>query len=59
MNTDTGFPTPIQNIAINLIFVAMCEARNNRTQQEYAAIAARLPPLKTLTARVNGGHRLG
>jgi hypothetical protein len=31
----------------------MGEERNNRTYDEYMAIAARLPPLKVLTFRIN------
>ena len=47
------FPTPIQDIAINLVFAALGERRCNRTPKEYAAIAAKLPPLKTLLFKVN------
>jgi hypothetical protein len=47
------FPTPIQDIALNTIFNVLGERRNNRTAQEYAEIALRLPPLKVLTDRVN------
>jgi hypothetical protein len=56
-----GFPTPIQNIALNLIFAVMGECRFNRTAHEYADIAARLPALKMLVFKVNeylkGIHR--
>jgi hypothetical protein len=45
--------TPIQEIALNWIFVVMNENRINRTYDEYMAIAARLPPLKILTFKVN------
>jgi hypothetical protein len=47
------FPTAIQDIAINLVFAVMGESRMYRSQTEYAAIAARLPPLKVLTYRAN------
>ena len=47
------FLTPIQNIAMNLVFAVMGEYRFNRTQQEYAAIAAKLRPLKILVHEVN------
>jgi hypothetical protein len=46
-------PTPIQDIALSLIFAAMGESRFNRTYDQYMAIAKRLPPLKVLTAEVN------
>lgn len=46
-------PTVIQDIALNLVFSVMGERRINRTQQEYAAIAAKLPPLKMLSFKVN------
>jgi hypothetical protein len=52
-NKRPQFPTPIQEIVLNLIFVIMGERRVNRTCSEYMAIAARLPPLKLLTFRVN------
>ena len=48
-----SFPTAIQDIAINLVFNVMGERRINRTPQEYAAIAAKLAPLKVLTFEVN------
>jgi hypothetical protein len=47
------FPTPIQDIALNLIFAVTGEERINRTYGEYMAIAARLPPLKLLTFKIN------
>jgi hypothetical protein len=47
------FPTAIQDITLNLIFVVMGESRINRTPDEYMAIAKRLAPLKVLTADVN------
>jgi hypothetical protein len=47
------FPTTIQDITLNLIFVVMGESRINRTPDEYMAIAKRLAPLKVLTADVN------
>lgn len=55
MNTSrrAQFPTPIQDIALNLVFAVMLEERINRTCDEYMAIAARLPPLKVLTFKVN------
>jgi hypothetical protein len=48
-----SFPTVIQDIALNLVFSVMGERRINRTPQEYAAIAANLPPLKVLIFKVN------
>jgi hypothetical protein len=53
VNKRPQFPTPIQEIAINLIFAVMGEERINRTYDEYMAIAARLHPLKVLTFEVN------
>ena len=47
------FLTPIQHIAMNLVFAVMGEYRFNRTQQEYEAIAAKLRPLKILVYEVN------
>ena len=47
------FLTPVQDIAINLIFRVMGESRVNRTLAEYAAIAAKLQPLKILVHQVN------
>jgi hypothetical protein len=46
-------PTVIQDIALNLAFSVMGERRINRAQQEYADIAAKLPPLKVLSFKVN------
>jgi hypothetical protein len=48
-----SLPTPIQEIALNLIFTVMGERRCNRTPGEYAAIAAKLPALKILVFKVN------
>jgi len=53
MSKRPQFPTPIQDIAINLTFAVMGEERVNRTYDEYMAIAARLPPLKVLTFKIN------
>jgi len=53
MSNHPQFPTPIEDIALNLIFAAMGEGRINRTYDEYMAIAARLPPLKVLTFKIN------
>ena len=47
------FPTPHQNIALDLVFLVMGEERLNRTRQEYFDIAAQLPPLKQLNYLVN------
>lgn len=47
------FPTPIQDIALNLIFAVMGETRFNRSYDDYMAIAAKLPSLKELTFEVN------
>jgi hypothetical protein len=47
------FLTPIQEIAVNLVFKVIGEQRNGRTQEEYATIAAKLPPLKVLVHQVN------
>jgi hypothetical protein len=47
------FLTPVQDIAINLVFRVMDEQRTNRSLQDYAAIAAKLPPLKSLVYEVN------
>ena len=49
----SNFPTPIQDIALNLIFTVMGERRCNRTPAEYTVIAARLPGLKELVFKVN------
>ena len=53
MSKHPQFPTPIQDIAINLTFAVMSEERSNRTYDEYMAIAGRLPPLKVLTFKIN------
>ena len=53
MSKHPQFPTPIQDIALNLTFVVMGEKRINRTYDEYMAIAERLPPLKVLTFKIN------
>jgi hypothetical protein len=53
MGKHPQFPTPTQDIALNLVFVVMEEERNNRTYGEYMAIAARLPSLKVLTFKIN------
>jgi hypothetical protein len=47
------FPTPVENIALDLIFAVMGERRYNRTYAEYMAIAKNLPPLKVLTFKIN------
>jgi hypothetical protein len=55
------FPTPIQDIALNLIFAVIGECRFNRTAHEYTDIGARLPAIKVLLYKVNerleGMHR--
>jgi len=38
------FPTPIQNLALGLVFEVMGERRLNRTYSEYEDFAERLPP---------------
>ena len=53
MHKRQQFPTPIQNIALNLVFAVLGEHRFNRTYDEYMNIAAKLPPLKRLTFEVN------
>jgi hypothetical protein len=53
MSKHPQFPTPIQEIALNLTFAVMRERRINRTYDEYMAIAARLPALKVLTFKIN------
>ena len=53
MSRQPQFPTPIQDITLNLIFAVMREERINRTDDEYKSIAARLPALKELTYQVN------
>src|SRR5690349_16505655 len=47
------FLTPIQDIALNLAFAVVDESRINRTARDYAAIAAKMPPLKLLLHKVN------
>lgn len=47
------FPTAAENIALDLIFHKMGEARGDRTQDEYDAIIANLPPIKVLHAYIN------
>lgn len=47
------FPTSAENIALDLIFHSMGEVRYNRTQDEYTAIIAKLPPIKVLHAHIN------
>jgi hypothetical protein len=46
-------PTQIQRLAVSLVFAAMGEGQINRTNEEYMAIAAKLPPLKRLLGMVN------
>jgi hypothetical protein len=53
MSKRPQFPTPIQNLALKLIFAVMGESRFSRTPDEYKAIAARLPALKVLTDQIN------
>jgi hypothetical protein len=53
MSKHPQFPTPIQDITLNLAFAVIREERINRTYDEYMAIAARLPPLKVLTFEIN------
>jgi len=45
--------TSKENIALNLIFEWLGESRINRTFDEYAEIASRLPKLEALHAHVN------
>jgi hypothetical protein len=45
--------TAKQNYALSLIFDLIGESRYNRTLEEYAEIASRLPPLKVLHNQVN------
>lgn len=49
------FPTPIQEIALNLIFGVLGESRFNRTAQQYEAIGKKIAetPLKALVADAN------
>ena len=53
MSKHRQFPSSIQEIALNWTFAVMGERRINRTYDEYMAIAARLPPLKVLTFKIN------
>lgn len=46
-------PTLFENIALDIIFDWMGESTINRTLNEYIAIAAKLPKLEALHARVN------
>ena len=46
MRKHSQFPSPIQEIALNLTFAVVRERRINRTYDEYMAIAARLPRSK-------------
>jgi hypothetical protein len=58
------FPTPKENIVLDLLFEWLHESRFNRTMQEYIAIAARVPKTAAVHAYVNqrlremaaGGH---
>lgn len=47
------FPTPAENIVINLIFEWLGESRINRRFDEYMAIAARFPKIEACVAYVN------
>ena len=47
------FLTSKQRIALNIIFAWLDESPFNRTIQEYRDIAARLPKLEAMHARVN------
>jgi hypothetical protein len=42
-----------QDVAVSLVFEFMGESRYNRTFDEYAAIIAKLPPIKVLHGYVN------
>jgi hypothetical protein len=53
LTTQTPFLTPVQDIAINLVFAVMEESRCNRSVHEYLSLAERLPPLKVLLHRIN------
>ena len=53
MSAPKGFLTSFQNITLSLVFAVMGKRRNNRTYDEYMAIAARLLPLNELTFQVN------
>ena len=45
--------TSKEDLAVDLIFHCVGESRYNRTIEEYAAIAAKLPPLKVLHGYIN------
>jgi hypothetical protein len=47
------FPTPKENIVLDLLFEWLRESRFNRTMQEYIAIAARVPKTEAVHAYVN------
>ena len=47
------FPTPIENIVLDMLFDLMGEPPANRTPDKYMQIAARLPPLKVLHCQIN------
>ena len=47
------YPTSKENIALNLISERLGESFINRTPEEYAAIKAKLPPIKVLHGWVN------
>jgi hypothetical protein len=49
----SALPTLVQDIAVRLMFKVMGEEQVNRTYEEYADIARRLPPLKTLHYLIN------
>ena len=44
---------PTSNIALNIISERLVESFINRTEEEYAAITAKLPPIKVLHGWVN------
>ena len=44
------FPTPKENIVLDLLFEWLRESRFNRTMQEYIAIAARVPKTEAVHA---------
>lgn len=46
-------PTPVENIAVRLIFACRREERYNRTYEDYMRIASELPCLKELHHQVN------
>jgi hypothetical protein len=49
----SALPTLVQDIAVRLMFKVMGEEQVNRTHEEYADIARRLPPLKKLHYLIN------